>query len=215
MPVQLSLTVDTTTATSISLSWTSAGSEMDSYEVMWTSDECPDDVDEGSATITETSYIIEGLREGTGYTIAVSATNSAGTSPSDSVTGETEELGALMCVHCIMKIQCPLCTSLTAPSAAPTSVRTSSDSSSSITVQWGMVPCIHRNGDITGYTVQYGVMGSGRTQTMSVSGGDASLTTISGLRPATTYFIQVAAVNNAGIGLYSAPINQLILGIIM
>ena len=64
---------------------------MTSYEVMWTSDECPDDVDEGSATITETSYNIEGLRAGTSYTITVSATNSAGISTSDSVTGETEE----------------------------------------------------------------------------------------------------------------------------
>ena len=64
VPAQLSVTVGTTTATSISLSWTSAGSEVDSYEVMWTSGECPDGVDEGSATITETSYIIEDLREG-------------------------------------------------------------------------------------------------------------------------------------------------------
>ena len=38
---------------------------------------------------------------------------------------------------------------------------------------------------------------------MSVSGGDASHTTISGLRPARTYSIQVAAVNSAGIGVYS------------
>ena len=60
---------------------------------MWTSDECPDDVDEGSATTTETSYIMEGLREGTSYTISVSATNSVGTSPSDYITGETEERG--------------------------------------------------------------------------------------------------------------------------
>ena len=93
---QLSVAVGTTTATSISLSWTSAGSEVDSYEVMWISDECPDDVDEGSATITDitdTSYIIEDLREGTRYTITVSATNSVGTSRSDSVTVETQELG--------------------------------------------------------------------------------------------------------------------------
>ena len=62
--------VGTTATTSISLSWTSAGSEVDSYETMWTSYVCPDDVDEGSATITE------GLREGTSYTITVSATNS-------------------------------------------------------------------------------------------------------------------------------------------
>ena len=66
--------------------------------MIWTSDECPDNVDEGSATINETSYIIEGLREGTRYTITVSATNSADTSHSDSVTGETQELGTLMCV---------------------------------------------------------------------------------------------------------------------
>ena len=76
VPVQLSLTVGTTTATSISLSWTITGSEVHNYEVMWTSDECPDDVDEGSATtITETSYIIEDLREGTSYTITVTATS--------------------------------------------------------------------------------------------------------------------------------------------
>ena len=101
---------------------------------------------------------------------------------------------------------------LPAPSAAPTSVITFSDSSSSITVQWGMVPCIHRNGDIKGYSVQYGVVGSGSTQIRSVSGGDASQTTIFGLRPARTYSIQVTAVNSAGIGLYSAPTNQLTLG---
>ena len=50
---------------------------------------------------------------------------------------------------------------------------------------------------------------------MSVSGGDASQTTISGLRPARTYSVQVAAVNIAGLGLYSAPKNQLTLGIVM
>ena len=64
--------------------------------VMWTSHECPGGVDEGSATITditETSYIIEDLREGTSYTITVSATNSAVTSPSGTVTGDTQELG--------------------------------------------------------------------------------------------------------------------------
>ena len=61
--------------------------------MMWTSDECPDYVDEGNATTTETSYIIEGLREGTSYTINVTATYSAGTSPSDPVAAETEELG--------------------------------------------------------------------------------------------------------------------------
>ena len=78
------------TATSISLSWTNAGSEVE-YHVMWTSDECPDDVDKGSiAPMTVTNHTIEGLREGS---ITVSATNSAGATSSDSVLGDTNEWG--------------------------------------------------------------------------------------------------------------------------
>ena len=92
-----------------------------------------------------------------------------------------------------------------APSAAPTSVSVSEVTSSSITVQWGAVDCIHRNGDITGYSVRYGVQGNGSTQTVSVSGGGATMTTMSGLTASTTYSIEVAAVNSAGTGVYSDP----------
>ena len=92
-----------------------------------------------------------------------------------------------------------------APSAAPTSTSVSEVTFSSITVQWGAVDCIHRNGNITGYSVRYGVVGSGSAQTMSVSGEDARQTTISNLIPSTTYSIQVAAENSAGIGVYSDP----------
>ena len=95
-----------------------------------------------------------------------------------------------------------------APSTAPTSVRESEVTSSSITVQWGVVNCIDRNGDITGYSVRYGVQGSESTQTMSVSGGSVTEATISSLMPSTTYSIQVAAVNSAGIGEYSASITD-------
>ena len=89
-----------------------------------------------------------------------------------------------------------------APSAASTSVRESGVTSSAITVQWGEVNCTDRNGNITGYSVQYGVQGSGSTQTRDVSGTEA---TISSLMPSTNYSIQVAAVNSAGIGVYSDP----------
>ena len=94
VPGQPSITVSSTTVTTISLSWSvPSGSLVTSYEVMWTSEECPDDIDKGSATITDgsTSYTIESLREGSSYTITVTATNSAGTGPSDSETAETEE----------------------------------------------------------------------------------------------------------------------------
>ena len=92
----------------------------------------------------------------------------------------------------------------TAPSSAPTSVSASS-TSNSITVQWGAVDCIHRNGDITGYSVRYGVQGSGSTQTETVSGGGATMTIISGLMVSTNYSIEVAAVNSAGTGVDSDP----------
>ena len=81
--------------------------------------------------------------------------------------------------------------------------------SSSITAQWGPVDCIHRNGDITGYSVQYGEVGSGSTQTMPVSGGSATEATISGLMSSTNYSVQVAAETSAGTGPYSdAIINE-------
>ena len=94
------------------------------------------------------------------------------------------------------------------------SVTSSSTSSSTITVQWGEVPCIHQNGAITGYSVQYGVMGSGSTQTVTVNGADVAQMTIENLMSSTTYSIEVAAVNSAGTGEYSDPRNQLTRGLI-
>ena len=76
--------------------------------------------------------------------------------------------------------------------------------SSSITVQWEMVPCIHRNGHITGYSVQYGEMGAEGTQTVSVSGESITEATITGLTASTTYSVGVAAVNDAGTGPLSS-----------
>ena len=87
------------TATSISLSWTSAGSEVDSYEVMWETDDiggCSGGSDMDSTTITDgsTSYDIMGLEEDSSYTITVTASNSAGSSAvSNTVTAMTLEAG--------------------------------------------------------------------------------------------------------------------------
>ena len=89
--------VNSTTPTTISLSWTAANGTADSYEVMWerdTSGECPD-VDEGSATISgsSTSHTISGLQEDSNYTITVTATNTAGSAVSVPVTAVTWEAG--------------------------------------------------------------------------------------------------------------------------
>ena len=76
--------------------------------------------------------------------------------------------------------------------------------SSSITVQWGEVECIDRNGEITGYSVRYGEMGSGSTQTMSVTEREV---TIRDFTSSTNYSIEVAAVTGMNlIGTYSSAI---------
>ena len=101
---------------------------------------------------------------------------------------------------------------LSAPSTSPTCVSVSEVTSTSITVQWGAVDCIHRNGDITGYTVRYEVQGNGSTQTATVSGGGSTQIIISGLTPSTNYSIEIAAVNSVGTGVYSNVIFHLTQG---
>ena len=98
VPDSPTISMDTpTTSTSITISWSiSIDSVVDSYEVMWSSEECPNDVDEGDTIITDgsTSYTIDNLREGTNYNITVTATNAAGTSlPSEQVTIQTTGIG--------------------------------------------------------------------------------------------------------------------------
>ena len=98
------------------------------------------------------------------------------------------------------------CVSCLVPSAAPTSVGVLPNvTSSSITVQWGAVNCADRNGDITGYSVQYEVVGSGSPHTLTVSEGGIPAT-IQSVMSSTNYSIQVAAENSAGTGPYSDPI---------
>ena len=85
-----------TTATSISLSWTSAGSDDVSYEVMWQTDGI-EGCSGGSvmnSTITTEHYDIIGLEEDSSYTIYIRAFNSAGSSVvSDPVSAMTLEAG--------------------------------------------------------------------------------------------------------------------------
>ena len=101
---------------------------------------------------------------------------------------------------------------LLAPSAPPISVSTSNVTSSNITVHWRPVDCIHHNGDIIGYSVQYGVEGSESNRNMNISGDATTQTTLSGLKPSTNYSIEVAAVNIAGPGVYSVDISSITLG---
>ena len=94
------------------------------------------------------------------------------------------------------------------PSAAPSGLNVSAVTSSNITIHWELLPCQDQNGDITGYSVQYGEVDSDTSQTVVVPGGENNQTVISDLVPSTEYWIQVAAVNNVGTGDYSTDVVQ-------
>ena len=93
------LTAGTTTATTITISWTNNDPMVTSYEVMWernTSLMCTGFSDMDSTTITDgsTSYDITELEEDSTYSITVTASNSAGSSAvSNTVTPMTMEAG--------------------------------------------------------------------------------------------------------------------------
>ena len=98
--------------------------------------------------------------------------------------------------------------SLTAPSAPPSSVRVSVESSTAINVQWGPVdPCIHKNGAITGYSVRYGEVGASEGErNVKMATEDQMTILLCGLTKETVYTVEVAAETSAGTGVYSDPI---------
>ena len=63
------------------------------------------------------------------------------------------------------------------------------------------MPCLRRNGEITGYTVVATISGE-VVKSVEVDVNDGREATISGLNPITNYYVSVAAVNSAGTGPY-------------
>ena len=58
-------------------------------------------------------------------------------------------------------------------------------------MQWGEVPCEDRNGEITGYIVEYSSTSPSHSGTLTVSGADTRTAVLGGLLPSTTYTIAV------------------------
>ena len=74
--------------------------------------------------------------------------------------------------------------------------------STAISLSWGEVNCTERNGAITGYSVQYSIVGGMQSNTVNVT-GDVTSTVIDGLVTCTQYSIKVAAINSNGVGPYN------------
>ena len=204
-----------TNTTSITLPLVGAYSEDVSYEVTWQAYDiggCSVVSHANKTTITDgsTTYNITRLEEDSCYSITVKTlTLSNNTKVSMAVV--TSEAGERVFIYGLEAVaMSSLVVIIPAPSAPPSSVSLSEVTSSNITVQWRPVDCIHRNGAITGYSVQYG------SDNVSVSGDSSGgMYVISGLMPSTAYSIQVAAETSVGTGPYSTAIYELTAGMIL
>ena len=73
------------------------------------------------------------------------------------------------------------------------------------------MPCLRRNGKITGYILET-YTGEMTVDTEVINGSDVRAATVSGLNSTSHYTVSVAAVNGAGTGPATPSINFAIAG---
>ncbi|MDR3661459.1 MAG: fibronectin type III domain-containing protein, partial [Mycobacterium sp.] len=181
----LALATGAVTTSSVSLTWTAAGSggTPTGYMVEYSLDggsTWSQPVSFGSAT----SCTVTGLSAATTYAFRVAATNAAGSSPYVPTSAFPTAMTAAVS---------------TAP-GLPTALTFTAVSSSSMTVQW-TAP----SGTVTGYNLQYRVL---NTATWIVISSAITSATISGLTPSTTYEFQVQSVSGAMTSQYTSSVTN-------
>lgn len=104
----------------------------------------------------------------------------------------------LFFLHCSLSLCCFRLLP-TAPSGPPLNVMAQT-TSRSVTFTWDLIPCIERNGQITGYSVS--IWNSTTSNSTRVTENHYSTDNLQ-LLPFTEYHFSVAGVNSAGIGVSS------------
>ena len=95
------------------------------------------------------------------------------------------------------------CYNSTVPSSPPQSVMVESHNPASLMVSWQLPVRRDRNGDITGYMINYTRVGSSDMMSVTVTSGTTR--TISGLVAYVNYSVVVAAMTVNGTGPFSDP----------
>ena len=191
-PGQLSVTVSSTTATTISLSWSVPnGSVVDRYEVTWEREGI-----RSSTTITDgsTSYTIRGLEAEANYTITVAASNKTGSAVSDLVTGTTGSAGKVMCESIHIDGGSSVLVNVTIfsdPAPGQPSVIVSSTTATAISLSWS----VPSGSVVESYEVTW--EREGIRSSTNITDGSTSYT-IRGLEAEANYMITVAASNKTG-----------------
>ena len=207
-PSEIEITISNTTSTTILLDITATVPGNDySITVTWRKlHPCPDDNSTMYAPSSLMEYLITGLDEGSTYNITVTVTNEAGSNSSSPVITTTVEAGKTdILTQTDNYWDVP---PFAAPSAPPEDISVIS-STFSMTVQWKPVPCIHHNGNITGYSIRYHKQGREEEEHQNITiPADNTTVSIDELQPSTKYVIEVAALNSAGTGIYGNIISS-------
>jgi RHS repeat-associated protein len=173
------LTVTSTTASTVSLSWTAPSGTVTGYDV-YEDGTLLSSTGTITASVSGTTAVVSGLNPSTTYTFTVAAVNVAGTGTQSSPVTAT--------------------TALAVP-PAPTGLTVTGTTDTTVSLSW-TAP----SGAVTGYDVYEGgtLLSSTGTVTVSVSGTTA---VVSGLTQDTTYTLTVAAYNPAGTGPQSSSVS--------
>ena len=154
-----------------------------------------------TVTSTSRSHTLMNLNEDSTYTITVRNINGQ-LSNMATITANTATAGNhhriiindLILIHIMYLV----------PSASPSSVKSTTVGTTSITIEWSELDCADRNGDITGYRVRYGpTYTPSQRQSANISG---KMFTVDRKFITLSYDFEVAAVNVDGTGPYSTSL---------
>ena len=98
-----------------------------------------------------------------------------------------------------------ICTHLV-PSSAPTGVQVVQVKGRVAVLSWKPIPCCHQNGEILQYYIEYETSVPESVVYQDNTVGEVRQIILHNLLPNTKYEVKVAAVNSAGIGIFSPPV---------
>ena len=170
----------------VALTWSApsgnGGSAITDYVIQYSSNSGSTWTTFADTVSTSTSVTVTGLANGTSYVFHVAGKNVIGTGSYSTNSSSV--------------------TPFTLPNA-PTSVSASSGARQSDAVTF-TAPANNGGSAITGYAVRFSVVNSNVWSTATLTGSTLTSFTQTGLTPATSYIFQVAAINAAGQGAWSA-----------
>ena len=201
VPSILSLEAKALNISSIIIFWNVSGI-CDNYTIS-TTQLCTNEVLPPMSGINGTlsSIVITGLSSGYEYSVNVTPVNILGEGMAMTETVITPGTSNVKTIDRLIFIICDYY--LDPPSGAPVLLVPVIINSTAISLSWGEVNCTERNGAITGYSVQYSIVGGMQSIIIVNVTGDVTSIVIGGLTEFTIYTFSVAAINNIGVGNYS------------